>query len=898
MTWRRIGLWFLAILLVALIAGALLARQAWHDWRQSNGVETLDWQGFDLAPTDLLLGRITLVQEMPDRRLLVTGEGVHMEWSWHWGGPGIDSLAIDKLHVELAAPATPDEAPRKQAVIPAPAAFSGPPPFWLPQQLRIGGFTAELPCRAGRCELEGSFSVSRESSLVPAEARLDLKRQGHRLELAARLGGKLPEQLTLDGEVLIDGAPHLVVESVYGRAGAQIDWSGRVNMQALPNADWLLDWLAEWQAIPFREELPVQPETGTAQASWQLQGPAADFYSRVSGSLTARAQLPEAWPLPGVGTVRGDMEVSVHAREGTWLTEAATADLELSQPAGWAHILPPDVRPETLEISIRPAEPLKVADELVGSGKEKGEQHFLPLMLDLKSRGRGSAEIRSHVAVSTSPPWVAHLGDTRIRAKLPGKETGDWVFSDLSVDLSVAGRADHESLYLDFSDGSVLNIAQVTPTGPDNATGVERLLADLSQLNLTAAFGNASESLQARLRGPLEISAERIDHPLLHAQPWGFDGDLEMDASRLKLVGVLASDAGARISASIDHTFGGALVADVSLEASGEKGSEALSGTLTSWPPELTVSEGTLAIPVNLKMSTGEGLAVDGRLKLENISGIYDRMALNGLEGEVEFHVREEGLTIDAPLIRLEEVNPGIPIGPATAGVKYTAAAGAWAEGRLELLGANAEFLGGEVWVAPNSWDLDNSPWTIPLVVDNLELSRLMTLYPAENLSGTGKLSGQVPVLIAPGTGVRIEGGELVAHDPGGVLKLPADRLRGISQDNQALELVARAVENFHYSVLDSRVQYDQDGTLHLDLHIEGRNPEVQGGRPIVLNIDLEEDIPALLTSLQLSGRVNEAITRKVRKLLEDDGAPGGVETRLDPGTETDQGNLGASEAR
>ncbi|MGB1477813.1 MAG: hypothetical protein ACPG9R_08505 [Marinobacter salsuginis] len=39
-----------------------------------------------------------------------------------------------------------------------------------------------------------------------------------------------------------------------------------------------------------------------------------------------------------------------------------------------------------------------------------------------------------------------------------------------------------------------------------------------------------------------------------------------------------------------------------------------------------------------------------------------------------------------------------------------------------------------------------------------------------------------------------------------------------------------------------------------------------------MLNVNLEEDIPALLTSLQLSGRVNEAVTRRVRELLQESG--------------------------
>jgi hypothetical protein len=59
---------------------------------------------------------------------------------------------------------------------------------------------------------------------------------------------------------------------------------------------------------------------------------------------------------------------------------------------------------------------------------------------------------------------------------------------------------------------------------------------------------------------------------------------------------------------------------------------------------------------------------------------------------------------------------------------------------------------------------------------------------------------------------------------------------------------------------------------LSLGLRLEGKNPDLRGGQPVVLNVNLEEDIPALLTSLQLSGRVNEAVTRRVRKLLQESG--------------------------
>jgi hypothetical protein len=89
---------------------------------------------------------------------------------------------------------------------------------------------------------------------------------------------------------------------------------------------------------------------------------------------------------------------------------------------------------------------------------------------------------------------------------------------------------------------------------------------------------------------------------------------------------------------------------------------------------------------------------------------------------------------------------------------------------------------------------------------------------------------------------------------------------------NQAMDVVVQALQNFHYSALSSTVDYDETGKLTLGLRREGKNPEIRGGQPVILNVNLEDDIPALLTSLQLSGRVNEAVTERVRELLQQSG--------------------------
>ncbi|MEP3164656.1 MAG: YdbH domain-containing protein, partial [Marinobacter sp.] len=212
--------------------------------------------------------------------------------------------------------------------------------------------------------------------------------------------------------------------------------------------------------------------------------------------------------------------------------------------------------------------------------------------------------------------------------------------------------------------------------------------------------------------------------------------------------------------------------------------------------------------------------------------------------------------------------NPGIPLNNIQLAGRYRSTTEQLAAGTLVLEQGAAGLLGGNLRIEPAEWQLTETPLKILLELSDIELSQLMEVYPSEGLSGSGILRGTVPVLIGE-QGVSIDAGKVEAEPPGGTLKLPAERLRSMAQNNEAMALVVQAMENFHYTVLNSTVDYDQNGKLFLGLRLEGSSPEVRDGHPIVLNINLEEDIPALLTSLQLSGRVNEAVTEKVRNLMQ-----------------------------
>ena len=89
-----------------------------------------------------------------------------------------------------------------------------------------------------------------------------------------------------------------------------------------------------------------------------------------------------------------------------------------------------------------------------------------------------------------------------------------------------------------------------------------------------------------------------------------------------------------------------------------------------------------------------------------------------------------------------------------------------------------------------------------------------------------------------------------------------------MAKTNSNMKLVFDALENFQYTVLSSTITYDTSGKLNLGLKLQGSNPNLQQGRAINLNVNLEEDLPALITSLQLTNKLNEVITKRVQKYL------------------------------
>ena len=112
-----------------------------------------------------------------------------------------------------------------------------------------------------------------------------------------------------------------------------------------------------------------------------------------------------------------------------------------------------------------------------------------------------------------------------------------------------------------------------------------------------------------------------------------------------------------------------------------------------------------------------------------------------------------------------------------------------------------------------------------------------------------GSIAAELPVIIEGGR-ISILDGTLTGEPPGGVIRYQPSDLT-TDDDTSALGIVADALSNFEYDSITSAVDYSEDGDLVLQMRIEGRNPDLEGNRPVVLNLGIENNIPQMLKSLQ-----------------------------------------------
>ena len=147
-----------------------------------------------------------------------------------------------------------------------------------------------------------------------------------------------------------------------------------------------------------------------------------------------------------------------------------------------------------------------------------------------------------------------------------------------------------------------------------------------------------------------------------------------------------------------------------------------------------------------------------------------------------------------------------------------------------------------------------------------MDVAVLFDLLAVEGLSGSGELSGSIPIR-RNGDIVTVADARLEALGPG-VLRFRSDAARqALASGGEYVDLVIQALEDFRYETLVLTGNLDQDGETTMRLEILGHNPEVLEGHPFQLNINLTGNSSQILEAVVLSRALIGEIMARARRL-------------------------------
>ncbi len=208
-------------------------------------------------------------------------------------------------------------------------------------------------------------------------------------------------------------------------------------------------------------------------------------------------------------------------------------------------------------------------------------------------------------------------------------------------------------------------------------------------------------------------------------------------------------------------------------------------------------------------------------------------------------------------MLNIREIDPGIPLFNVQSSVSLDSASGL-----IHLRSPHAEVFGGTVSTdridvfLPQENRAEELGETFDIAIADIDIAQVLSLSAYEQVSATGIISGLLPVRFKGLTPV-IEAGKLSASQQGGSIRYDQG---GIASGNQNLDLVYQALEHYQYDSLSAGVDFDEHGELNLALQMRGQSPNVGQGQRINLNLNISDNIPALLQSLQAADNMAERL--------------------------------------
>lgn len=332
------------------------------------------------------------------------------------------------------------------------------------------------------------------------------------------------------------------------------------------------------------------------------------------------------------------------------------------------------------------------------------------------------------------------------------------------------------------------------------------------------------------------------------------------------------------VTAKVAHSFGGGegsarvVLGPLQFDAEANR----LQKWLPGLPASFDLTAGRITASTDLVWPSGrlkDSTTVapqPGRITIqaEQVSAAVSGMAIQGINTTLDFDLQgfEQVRSSQPAVVNVAVIQTGVMLSnvSVTADLQWSLS-DLWPV--LDLKGFQASLFGGSVTSSGLHLDPAAPPHRLVLSLRRLDLAKLLSLEQQKGLQGTGLLNGTIPLAVTA-NGVSVKDGTVEAEAPGGVIRYqPSPESAALLADaDSGMKLVAQALSNFQYTVLRAGVQYAEDGVLQLAAQLEGRNPDMKKSPPIHFNVNVQENVLALLQSLRLVQDIEESLQNKAQR--------------------------------
>ena len=261
-------------------------------------------------------------------------------------------------------------------------------------------------------------------------------------------------------------------------------------------------------------------------------------------------------------------------------------------------------------------------------------------------------------------------------------------------------------------------------------------------------------------------------------------------------------------------------------------------------------------------LASGDSYQVTGRaqIDIDSLAGFKDDIAFTGLTSTLSAEIdTQTGHAFQPASLSLELLDVGLPLSEIVTEFQIGTDLSSVQVNSLSML-----MLGGTVRTDPFNYSLEAEANAILLRLDAIQLALMKSLAEFDSIDIEGSVSGVLPISIT-GDRISIDRGRLASDDPGGSIRYRAGDADA-GTDYSGLGIATRALSNFQFETLTSDVTYRENGDLILSMRLKGVNPDMDANQPVVLNLNVENNVPQMLRSLQATRTIEDIFENRMNR--------------------------------